>query len=386
MPANSPHVCIVSIIHPPDDGRVTHKIGRGLREAGFRVSWVGPGTQPPKDHHGIEFHLVPPGPGILKRILRRRVVHQAAQQLKGVDVWIGVEMDSARLAINLARANRARSVFDVHEVYHDDIVRHKFPGLLAPPARWLVYRAMRRLCRDADLVMGAGITRVEPYRDVAPNAIVVRHCLSGSYGEMKPASPGGKECFRLMHGKATLLHGTREVLGAMRWAKENGLQTLRVVFFRFPRHAADEARIIAEATKLGVAEMIEWRDPVPFEGMFDILSECDLGLICYPRILGCNSMPNRVFEYLAVGLPFVFPSYATELRGMLEGNGCAIGADTEDAAALGGVLVALARDADRLRAMGGKGRQLFRERFNMEQEIAPLTAWIAGGSQPSRAI
>jgi hypothetical protein len=36
--------------------------------------------------------------------------------------------------------------------------------------------------------------------------------------------------------------------------------------------------------------------------------------------------------------------------------------------------------------MGGKGRQLFRERFNMEQEIAPLTAWIAGGSQPSRAI
>jgi glycosyltransferase involved in cell wall biosynthesis len=367
-------------MHPPGDGRVTHKIARGLREAGIDVSWVGPGATAPKQDHGIQFHFLPPGGGWSGRFRRRSSLKEAAMKLRGVNVWMGVELDSARIAIQLARRIGGRSVFDVHEVYHDDIVRHRVPPWLFRPASALVRRTMRHLCRDSDLVIGAGITRVDPYRDVIKEAMVVRHCLSASFGHLAPSVPmsPSRECFRVMHGKASLGHGTREVIRGVSEAVRLGSKHLKLVLFRsfVPAERYAEAEITREAADLGVSECIEWRDPVPFDEMFGILRECDLGLIAYQRVLGGNSMPNRVFEYMAMGVPFVFPSYANELVGMLKGWDCAHAVDTEDPKAFGKAIHELSTNPERLRAMGFSARRAFLEQFNMERELKPFIDWI----------
>lgn len=291
-----PHVCILSLAHPPGDGRVTHKVGRGLRDAGIRVTWIGPGASVPSQTHGITFHLVPPGRGWLARLSRRGAVEKIAQGVDGVSVWMGVEPDSAALASRISSRRGGRSVFDIHEVYHDDMLRGRVPGMLRPLMGRMVQAQLRRICSRSSLSIGAGTTRLEPYLTGDARGIVVRHCLSRQYGEMPPARPfdGSRPFVRLMHGKATLSHGTREVLRSVSVARRLCNADFRIVLIKAfnPKEGFGYDEVMKIAGSLHLEGCLEWLDPMPFESMFDVMAGCDLGVIAYTRTMGVSSMPK----------------------------------------------------------------------------------------------
>jgi glycosyltransferase involved in cell wall biosynthesis len=374
------HVCILSALHPPDDGRVTHKIGRGLRAAGMRVSWIGPGKAPPFDDHGIEFQLLPYSKGWVARYLRRRALEKAALQLRHVDVWFAVEPDSAMVANKLASSYGGRAVFDIHEVYHDDMLKERVPRLLKPIIGALVKWKLTEICRRADLIVGAGFTRLEPFLSVARSSLVVRHCLSRELGGEQAATPfdGSHDFVRILHGKATLSHGTRQILEAAAIVqRKHGLKIRLVLFKCFnaaERFGLKEAIVLAE--QLGVSHVIEWLDPVPFHKMFEIMRKCDLGVIAYTRKMGVNCMPNRIFEYMALGIPVICPSYAREMVPIVEATKCGILTNTENGELLAEAIKLICGNRNEARQMGMRGRRSFLEVMNMEKELEPFVNWV----------
>lgn len=181
-----------------------------------------------------------------------------------------------------------------------------------------------------------------------------------------------------MHGKATLLHGTLQVFRGIAEAQRISGLSFKVLLIKSfnpeERFGFDEA--VRAARGLGIEHSLEWHDPVPFEGMFQLMRECDLGVIAYTRVLGENSMPNRIFEYMALGIPTICPSYARELVTLVHDAECGILVDVEDPSALGRAFADLASSPKESIAMGDRGRTAFASRFNMERELEPFVEWI----------
>ena len=390
------HICILCAQHQPDDARVTHKLGDVFVKNGFRVTWVGPehpirGTFP-----GIAFHyFAATESSRWERLGRsRRLEHMCLglSEISTVTNFFAVEPDSAAVAIRLARRFGARAVFDIHEVYHKEGLIDRVPRWARPLASYLVLHKLRSICRRVDLVMGPGRTRVAPYAPRTRESMIVRHCLSRKTIEEHAATPFGdtRKVVRIMHGKALYSKGTREMIRAVAMAERMlpGGPPLRLVCFDDFGIGSSQGRMaFFEAIKEEKAEhLIELNPVVPFSKMLSILSECDIGVIAYGRECGANYIPNRIFEYMAVGIPVVVPSYAVELQPIIQRYRCGLAVDTERAEAIADVIVRLISDQNAARKMGRAGRLSSLKELYMEHEVQPLIEWLRRPLDPLRRM
>ncbi len=317
--------------------------------------------------------------------MQRRLLDEAAL-VPAVDVYFAVEPDSAAAGVKLARANAARTVFDIHEIYHDDMLRRWVPNWARGTLGTLVRKRIARVCAESDLVVGAGWTRIEPYLCEAQKTLVIHHCLPRSEGRKSAADPFGKRQgpVRIMHGKGSISHGTREMLRALPSLVRRVPADVRVIVFN--AFAANEgfgrSDLLELATALGVKDRLELRDPVPFREMGQILDNCNLGLIGYRREMGVNSMPNRIFEFMSYGIPSVCPSYSRELRALVGETHCGLLTDIENPEALASSLASLILDPELARTLGENGRRATLDKYNIEHQVAPLLAWIFDPAEP----
>jgi glycosyltransferase involved in cell wall biosynthesis len=110
--------------------------------------------------------------------------------------------------------------------------------------------------------------------------------------------------------------------------------------------------------------------------MPNVFAESDVGIIAYSRIFGVNSLPGRLFEYMAGALPVIAPEYSGDVRGIVERERCGIMTDCEDAQAIAKAIAWLNEHREEATAMGGRGRHAFLTRHTFEREIQPLIDWI----------
>jgi glycosyltransferase involved in cell wall biosynthesis len=385
------HICIVTTAHPIDDVRVNHKFARAFRGAGFRVTWVGPGhaffDRSDYNPAGIEFHLCPPNRGRLDRLKAGRCVRRLASGLEPADVYYAPEPDSADVAVRLARRHGAKVIFDVHEVFHGALLDRLLMGWRVPPVRRLVRRRVARTCAACSLVVGVSDHVLRPYVDGSTRSMVVRSCAPSWFASGEPADVCGDErtTFTLMHGKCAGNRGTSMVLAAVEHARRT-VPSLRVVMFTNGRPETDaEAQALASrARERGMDGALDLRAGVPMQQMPDVLRSCDAGLIAYGRDLGVDSLPNRLFEYMAAGIPIIAPSYASEIARIIEAEQCGLLADFEDSVSIGEAIARLSGDPGLCREMGRRARSAFLARHNWEVEVTPLLQairdWFPGKS------
>jgi glycosyltransferase involved in cell wall biosynthesis len=145
-----------------------------------------------------------------------------------------------------------------------------------------------------------------------------------------------------------------------------------------PQHDPEARRLMARARERGVDGSLDLRPGVPMQQMPDVLRACDAGLIAYGRDLGVDSLPNRLFEYMAAGIPIIAPFYAAEIARVVEGEQCGLLADFENPASVADAIVMLRSNPEMCRAMGRRARSAFLARHNWEVEVAPLLEAIRG--------
>jgi len=115
------------------------------------------------------------------------------------------------------------------------------------------------------------------------------------------------------------------------------------------------------------------------------LRQADAGLVCFlPEPNHVEAGPNKLFEYMAAGLPVIasaFPAW----REIVEEGDCGLCVDPAEPAAIAEAIVWLAEHPQRRAEMGRNGQRLVRERYNWEAEARRLIEAYASISLRNRA-
>jgi len=126
--------------------------------------------------------------------------------------------------------------------------------------------------------------------------------------------------------------------------------------------------------KHGLEECVEHTGWLPYDEVPAQLAEADVGvaLLQPVRYNYRISLPNKLFEYMAAGVPVVISDFS-EIGKVVRETGCGILVDPTDPEAVARAIVRLLSHPEEARRMGKRGRKAVEERYcweRMEEKLA----------------
>lgn len=183
--------------------------------------------------------------------------------------------------------------------------------------------------------------------------------------------------------------GLPTLLFALKTAGEEADLLLTVV----GQKSAERRRLEQQARSMklldgGGRARVEFKDPVPHEDVPAIVASADVGvapLETGPRNLETGASPAKIAEYCAAGRA-VIASDLPIVREMIEAGVQGLLVPPGDAAALARAIVTLAKDPSLRAAMGARGRERARERFDADRARRTLVAIYRDLLEPSVVV
>jgi len=381
MTKNNIHVCIATTAHPIDDVRVYHKFTKSLLENKIKVTWVGPNysyyTNSGLLDGQIKFIGIPLAKGKYSRFMASIRLYNAIKNNQIFpDIFYAPDPDSIPVAIKLSRISNSKVLFDIHEIYHGSLMDNWLFGYNIKVMRKFMQKIISAYCLKCDLVVAVNESVLRQYDMRDDCAIVVRSCASKKFiNNIIPTKKNNcNDQFVIMHGKNHMSRGTHIVLHALSIAK-NDCKNIKVIMFKTPNSINDN--FFEELINTyGVRENIELRDGIPLDDMSQVLINCNAGVIVYGRGLGTDSLPNRLFEYMAAGLPVIVPEYSTEMAKIIRAEQCGLLVDCENPQELAMAMCKLYKNRELCSAMGKRSRDGFLGKHNWDVEFAPVLSFI----------
>jgi glycosyltransferase involved in cell wall biosynthesis len=131
--------------------------------------------------------------------------------------------------------------------------------------------------------------------------------------------------------------------------------------------------IRALAGRLGVGDRVHLLAPVPSGEVVAYAASASIGVS--PIIPSClnylYSLPNKLFQYMAAGIPVVASDFA-QVREVVDGSDAGITVDMTDPGAIAAALRTLLADPDARTRMGGNGRAAITSQFNWDRSVEAL--------------
>jgi glycosyltransferase involved in cell wall biosynthesis len=123
-------------------------------------------------------------------------------------------------------------------------------------------------------------------------------------------------------------------------------------------------RLEALAARLGVAQRVQFEGFQPYDALAGYLADCDIGVVPHLRDeYTDNTIPNKIFEYMAAGLP-VLASDCVPLRRVIEGADCGQCFTSGDVESCREVLCRMAQSSSQRKAWGENGKRAALETYN----------------------
>lgn len=377
------HVCIVTSVHPWDDVRVASRIVTAFLDAGYRVTWVGPDSTLVENRAArlptVDYRLFATQRGRVDRLLGAVRAERLARAVRDVDWWYSPDPDMAGRLPRLSRRKGGRTMFDVHESYHGGLLQRWFPGGRPPSfARKLTRLWISGTCRRVDLVIGVSSSVLEPYCAQQPDHLVVRN-LAPKWFAPERAWPTKTNTgrMRILHGKLSDGNGTLQVATAVALLPEAIQRQIEVVMMAVaatPPTSLKEVRLLAKTL---VSPALSTEPGVPHDRMADVMEACSVGLISYQRDLGHESLPNRLFEYMAAGLAILAPSYSPEIVAIIEDEEIGLTLDFEDPGEIARAIRWCVEHSTEVAEMGVRARRAYLQRYNWSREAQRLITTMA---------
>jgi glycosyltransferase involved in cell wall biosynthesis len=351
----APRVLVVTVVHRPDDARILHRQIATLMAEGHQVTFAAPwratGVTAPE---GLPVRDLPRASGRdrLAALLAARDLLRSEADAHDIVVLHDPEL---LVAVRLAGVGRLPPiVWDVHE---DTAValgdRPWVPPVLRAVLAWTVRRLERWAERNVHLILAEDGYRARFRRG---HPVVRNHPISTT-----AAGPSIESV------KTQKTHPSR-VVYVGRLSRGRGIEQV----IALGRGLAGRARVevagdadaeVRELLEAAVAEgSVHWHGFVPNDRVGEILAGASIGLSLLDDDPNYRvSMPSKVIEYLAHGVPVV----ATPLpavRDLLESEGGGVLVPFGDIAATHEAVRSLLNDPYRRARLAEEGRAIARER------------------------
>jgi glycosyltransferase involved in cell wall biosynthesis len=191
------------------------------------------------------------------------------------------------------------------------------------------------------------------------------------------------KALRVMHGKPGHNRGTAELASALDSLEESGIPVL-VACLGSVESLADavgdrRASHLLDPRRLARFELHDLR---PHAEMPALMAECHVGALGYTGDEAYASFPNRLFEYMAAGLPVVGPRESPFVARTITRHSCGLTFSNLDPGSLANAISALALDPGAARRMGQSGRDAFERELTWERQSARTFEILEMTAQP----
>ena len=357
-------ICLLTTAHSPFDVRVFYKQARTLAQAGYDVVLFAPHSSRTERVDGVCVRSIGLRKGRLYRmtVLLWRVVWLALTQKYYVYHFHDPELIPVGLAFKLLTS--ARVIYDIHEDYPRQILSKAWiPPVFRKPIAWGMELIERLAARFFDGLVAAtpGIARRFP----SSKTIVVNNFprveeLTINQEETIPYPE--RPNWVVYVGGITTIRAAREMVKA-------------VDFMQMPAELILAGSFESEALQNALSSLPGWSN-VRLLGWLSrpevaaTLAKAKVGLVLYhPLPNHIEAQPNKIFEYMAAGIPFVasdFPHWR-EL-----GEGAGLFVNPLDPQAIAQAIDWLLMHPEEAEAMGRRGRELVLKKYNWEAEAQKL--------------
>jgi glycosyltransferase involved in cell wall biosynthesis len=352
----------LSTLHDALDVRIFHRECRTLAAAGFDVHYLV--QDPPAERlDGIRFHRFrrPEGATRPGRVARRlALAYQQAAALRA-DVYHFHDPELIPVGLLLVR-DGARVIYDVHENAPQEALTlnkgHPWRG----QCRAWTLAALEELARrglHAFVCATPAIARLfPPARTITLQNFPHRH-------EMLAPAPLRERLPHLVYaGGISAIRGIREMVRALEGLPPSVRLQLAGSF------AAPQ--LLAQVQSLSGWRQVDYRGQLGRGGVQQLLARARLGLVLYhPEQDHLDAQPNKLFEYMAAGLPVIASDFPLWRR-LVADAGCGLVVDPLAPRAIAAAARYLLDHPAEAEAMGQRGRAAVAACYNWEAEATKL--------------
>lgn len=138
------------------------------------------------------------------------------------------------------------------------------------------------------------------------------------------------------------------------------------------RDESVKARIAEHWRAAGVADRIRMLDRLERDEFLKSLAGYSVGLVLFWPMKNVQvALPNKLFEYMAAGLPVIVPDCPNQ-RQVVEEARCGLYCDTTSSVEIEKAIRRLLGDPEEALAMGRRGREACVTKFNMQTDFGKL--------------
>ena len=361
----------LTISHPHLDVRIFQKEARTAAAAGHEVHVLAPG-EPPAPRDGVVFHELPEGVGrtsaLFWKVLRRYPAILRAAREVDADVYQVPDPILVPAALVLRRRG-ARIVYDAHEDRpRQALTKYRSAGrpvvaLVSAPLWWALEAVGRRFFERFVAATPYIATKYPPDRTVTLLNYVVRD-------EFVPGAPDPDRPNLAVYAGSINpqrnIEAMVEAIGSLPPELGARLQLLGEFKRADPGFRARLERMPGWART-------EYGGDLPRARLAERLAGARVGL----NVLDSRrpehrvALGNKMFEYMAAGLPQVYSDFPL-WREVIGGPGLGVAVDPSDPATIADALRRLFENPGEAEAMGRRARAAVDERYNWETQAPPL--------------
>jgi glycosyltransferase involved in cell wall biosynthesis len=241
---------------------------------------------------------------------------------------------------------------------------------------WASYRSAHRLVGLSPGIVDGISHRGVPRDRIAsvPNGCDLR-IFSGQVDPWRPARVRPTDLMAVFAGTHGIANGLEAVLDAAAELKRRRRDDIKLVLIG---QGKLKGGLLARAERESLDNVV-LHDPVNKTKLAGLMAATDLGLQILANVPAFyyGTSPNKFFDYIAASLP-VLNNYPGWLAEMIEEHQCGFAVPPDNPAAFADALEKAAANRDELRAMGRRGHDLAKTRFNRELLANHWVDWVTG--------
>ncbi|GAW91344.1 glycosyltransferase [Calderihabitans maritimus] len=372
--SSRPKVCILTSVHPWNDGRITFKEAVSLARK-YRVELHAPADFRRRRVGGVDIYGLP---RLSRRYLRPlnwiRLLYRALQSDAVAYHLHDPELLLPGVILKIVTGKKI--VYDIHEDYPSvTLYKDWIPRILRPPAASLADFTERQLAGFSDaLVFAAPFIRTRfSFLPVHQEEILNYPRLEQPVAprpEAREVAEDG-ECRLIYAGVIHRVRGAVEMVKAVAILQRQNLGC-RLYLVGPVRPAGFRQEIEQLIKDCGLQGRVILTGRVSQEEVYRYYAKADVALApLHPWGNYREMAGNKFYEYMSAGLPMVvshFPAWENFVRE----HGCGLTVDPRDPHDLAEKIAYLCRNPELRRTMGEKGMQACRLKYNWEVEEAKL--------------
>ncbi|WP_263840136.1 glycosyltransferase family 4 protein [Salinibacter sp.] len=360
-------VAHISSAHSPTDTRIFVKECRSIAEAGYRTVIIAPhGTNEVRD--GVQIRAIGSvADGRLARMTR--VVYQVYQAAVREDADLYHFHDPELIPVGLLLVLRGKKVvYDVHE----DLPRQILTKSWIPKRLRRVISMLAEVVESGAARFFSGLVAVTSSiqdRFSRENTVLVQNFPVRQ--EVVSALPPMPERPRTVAyvGGIRSNRGVREMVEAAGVASDRcGAQLVLAGDFAYNETEK-------EVKQMAGWESVDYHGWVERDQLESLFQNVRAGLVLFhPAPNHVTAQPNKLFEYMAAGLPVIasdFPRW----REIVHGENCGLVVDPLDPEAIAEAIEWVIDHPESARGMGERGREAVLDKYNWETESERLLSF-----------